>query len=487
MGVGLARVTIAAPRRRVDLALPDQIPLAELLPDLLRHAGESLADQGERHGGWLLRRPDGAALLGGRPLRAQGVRDGEILHLTPASTFWPAPEYDDVVDVIAGAPRRTGPWSPAATRIATRAAAVALMPAALPPLLLAPSPAGAYTAVALTIALLLAAVTASRAYGDAGTAAVLGALALPFAGAGGALLAAAGRPAPGFPAWWGAPETLVATVAVLLAAVLAAVGTAVHPSVPVAFASAALQTVPAAALALLIPALHAVHAAALLAAAAVCTLGLLPLLAIRLGRLPIPAIAMPAGPAEPGDPGLDGPGDARWRPSREPGDPGLDGLREARRRPPREAVLAALSRTDEFLTGLLAGHALVITGAALVLAVRGGAAARVLAASVAVSVLLRTRVLVTTHHRVPLLVAGTAVLLALAVATPIGSASPVAAALPVAVALSVLVAGAAWSRRPPSLYLARAAELLDTAALVSLVPLACVVLGLYASLRNLNG
>ncbi|GAB7041591.1 MULTISPECIES: type VII secretion integral membrane protein EccD [Catenuloplanes] len=466
MGAGLARVTIAAPRRRVDLALPDQIPLAELLPDLLRHAGESLADEGERHGGWLLRRPDGAALLGARPLRAQGIRDGEILHLTPARVHWPVPEYDDVVDVIAGAPRRTGPWSPAATRIATRAAAVALLPAALAPLLLPPpSPAGAYAAAGLTVALLLAAVTAARAYGDAGTAAVLGALALPFAGVTGALLVATGRAAPGFPSWWGAPETLVAAVAVLLAALLAAVGTAVHPWIPVAFASAALQAVPAAALALVIP---AVHASAVLVTAAVCTLGLLPLLAIRLGRLPVPAIALPAGPADPDD-------------------PGLDGLREARRRPPREAVLAALGRTDEFLTGLLAGHAVVITVAALVLALRGGVAARVLAGAVAVSVLLRARALVTTHHRAPLLAAGAGVLVSLACTTAIEAASPPAAGLPVAVALSVLAAGAVWSRRPPSLYLARAAELLDTAALVSLVPLACVVLGLYASLRNVNG
>ncbi|MDR7280278.1 type VII secretion integral membrane protein EccD [Catenuloplanes atrovinosus] len=467
MGAGLARVTIAAPRRRVDLALPDQIPLAELLPDLLRHAGESLADEGERHGGWLLRRPDGAPLLGGRPLRAQGIRDGEILHLTPARVRWPEPEYDDVVDVIAGAPRRTGPWSPAATRLATRAAAVALMPSALPPLLLAPpSPAGAYAAAALAVALLLAAVTASRAYGDAGTAAVLGALSIPFAGAAGALLTALDRPAPpGFPGWWGTPETLVAAVAVLLAALIAAAGTAVHPRVPVAFASAAVQAVPAAALALVVP---PVHAAAVLVTAAACTLGLLPLAAIRLGRLPIPAIALPA-------------------PVPDPDDPGRDGLAEARRRPPRAAVLAALSRTDEFLTGLLAGHALVITVAAPVLALHGGAVARVLAGAVAVSLLLRTRVFGTAHHRVPLLAAGVVTLAVLAFTVSVAVPSPLLTVLPAAVAVAVLAAGAAWSRRPPSLYLARGAELLDTLALVSLIPLACVILGLYANLRNLNG
>ena len=41
---GLARVTIRAPRRRLDLAVPHQVPLAELLPEVLRRAGEIGAD-----------------------------------------------------------------------------------------------------------------------------------------------------------------------------------------------------------------------------------------------------------------------------------------------------------------------------------------------------------------------------------------------------------------------------------------------------------
>ena len=40
MSAGLARVTINAPQRRVDVALPEHVPLAELLPEVLRHAGE---------------------------------------------------------------------------------------------------------------------------------------------------------------------------------------------------------------------------------------------------------------------------------------------------------------------------------------------------------------------------------------------------------------------------------------------------------------
>ncbi|WP_238424828.1 EsaB/YukD family protein, partial [Micromonospora parastrephiae] len=114
MTTGLARVTISAPQRRVDVALPEQVPLAELLPDVLRHAGEGLADDGERHGGWVLRRTDGALLATAQALLPQGVRDGEVLHLVPARAHWPELEYDDVVEAIAeGARRRGGAWSPA--------------------------------------------------------------------------------------------------------------------------------------------------------------------------------------------------------------------------------------------------------------------------------------------------------------------------------------------------------------------------------------
>ena len=170
MTTGLARVTISAPQRRVDVALPEQVPLAELLPEVLRHAGEGLADDGERHGGWVLRRTDGAVLATAQALLPQGVRDGEVLHLVPARAQWPELEYDDVVEAIAdGARRRGGAWSPrrhpgrragrgrcaARRRAARRAGRRAGVPAGWP----APR-----RSVALLLT--LAGAVASRAYGD---------------------------------------------------------------------------------------------------------------------------------------------------------------------------------------------------------------------------------------------------------------------------------------------------------------------------------
>src|SRR5262245_1856968 len=114
---GLTRVTVSAARRRIDVALPEHAPLAELLPQLLRHAGEGLPDAGQAHGGRVLRRADGVALSAGTTLVQQGVRDGDVLYLAPARESWPELEYDDVADAIAIRARRLGrAWDGTATR-----------------------------------------------------------------------------------------------------------------------------------------------------------------------------------------------------------------------------------------------------------------------------------------------------------------------------------------------------------------------------------
>src|SRR3954453_18233626 len=174
MSVALARVTISAPQRRVDVALPEHVPLAELLPEVLRHAGEGLADDGEKHGGWVLRRTDGVALTTAQGLYPQGVRDGEgrtlvpardgeVLHLVPARDDWPELEYDDVVEAIAeGARRRGMVWTPASTRAATLAGGAMLLGLSLFAVLAAgPSWSGAaYVALGVALLLMLAGVTA---------------------------------------------------------------------------------------------------------------------------------------------------------------------------------------------------------------------------------------------------------------------------------------------------------------------------------------
>ncbi|WP_243422424.1 type VII secretion integral membrane protein EccD [Micromonospora globispora] len=114
---GLSRITIVAPRTRMDLALPSDVPLADLLPTLLRYAGEDLADEGVRHGGWSLSRLGGQPLDGGRTAAQLGVRDGEVLYFNPRVSAAPEIVFDDVVDAVATATnQRPGTWQVGTTR-----------------------------------------------------------------------------------------------------------------------------------------------------------------------------------------------------------------------------------------------------------------------------------------------------------------------------------------------------------------------------------
>ncbi len=467
MTTGLARVTISAPQRRVDVALPEQVPLAELLPEVLRHAGEGLADDGERHGGWVLRRTDGAVLATAQALLPQGVRDGEVLHLVPARAQWPELEYDDVVEAIAdGARRRGTAWSPAATRAATLAGAgVPLAVGLLAVLSVGPGHrAGWPVATVVALLLVLAATVASRAYGDGPAGTTLGGCALPYAAAAGALAVGSGDPVGPFEPlpWVGAPELLAGSGALLLASVLGLLGVAGRSRVFVAGATAGAAGGLAALGGLV---LDAAGTAAVLLCVLVFALGGLPLLAIRLGKVPLPPITLPATtPAG-----------------------GPDGVRDL---PDRGRVHAAVARTEEMLTGMLLGHALLAVAATAVLVTAGGWPGRLLAAVGCAVLLLRSRLFVAVRHRVPTVAAGLAgyALLGAVLVGHTGSGGLLMLALGgFALALLTVATGATYARRPVSPYVGRLADLADTALVVSVVPVACAVLDLYDRARGLLG
>ncbi|MFG1675670.1 type VII secretion integral membrane protein EccD [Micromonospora sp. NPDC049282] len=458
MTSGLARVTISAPRRRVDVALPEQVPLAELLPEVLRHAGEGLADDGERHGGWVLRRTDGAVLATAQALLPQGVRDGEVLHLVPARAEWPELEYDDVVEAIVdGARRRGTAWSAGATRAAALAGAgVPLAVGLVAVLSTGPGEGGWPVATAVALILVLAATAASRAYGDGPAGATLGGYALPWAATAGALAVGSGDPVGPIPGlrWVGAPELLVGSVALLLVAVLGLLGVAHRSRVPVAGvtvgavgAAAALGALP----------LDPAGAAAVLLGVLVFALGGLPLLAIRVGKLPLPPLTLPT-PA---------------------------GTRDL---PDRGRVHAAVARAEEALTGMLLGHAVLTVGTVVVLVATGGTAGRLLVAVGCAVLLLRSRLFVAVRHRVPAVAAGLAgyALLGAVLAERAGPGGRLALTVGgLALALVAVTAGATYARRPLSPYLGRLADLTDTALVVAVVPVACAVLDLYDRARGL--
>jgi type VII secretion integral membrane protein EccD len=433
---GLARVTVSAPRRRLDVAVPEQAPVAELLPELLRHAGDGLADAGQSHGGWVLRKADGSALSAGAGLSQQGVRDGDVLQLVPARDGWPELEYDDVVDAIASGARRAGrTWDGGATRlVGLVVAGVALVLGAA---WLARSPAPLSGAVALGVAgvLLLTGVVAARGYGDGVVGAAVGGYALPYAFIGGLLLLPR-------------PSVLVGSAALVLAGTVGAVGVGHGLRVYVGGVTAGCFGVLGALIGLWQP---PAGSAAVALAVLVTGIAVYPLLAIRLGRLPLPVL---------------------------PPDEDI--------RPDRAAVYAAVVRTDELVTGMLFGHAAAALAACAVLAWSGGIAGRLLVAVAALGFLLRARLFPTVRQRIPLLVAGFGG--GLTLLGPAGSMPGLAVtgAL-VALGMVAVLAGVTYRRRAPGPYLARAADILDALCVTSVIPIACAVLGLYARIRDLVG
>jgi type VII secretion integral membrane protein EccD len=475
MSVGLARVTINAPQRRVDVALPEHVPLAEFLPEVLRHAGEGLADDGEKHGGWVLRRTDGVALATGQGLFPQGVRDGEVLHLVPARDDWPELEYDDVVEAIAEGARRGNVWTPASTRTATLAGAGVVLALGLVGLLVAGPAFGgaAFAGLGVAVLLALAGITASRAYGDARAGAALGAYAMPYAFAGGAVLTATDDKVGvlGLLPWLGDSELLAGAVALLLVAALGGVGVAASLRLFTAGVVVGLFTAVAALVSMVT---SAAGAAAVLISILVCGIGALPLLAIRFGKMPTPPVTLPTGTdAAEGFTGVS--------PER-----ALDAARE---RPDRVTVFAAVTRTEELLAGMLLGHAVLAIGTFLVLATSDALSARLLTGVAAAALLLRSRLFVTLRQRVPLVVGGLAGVFALGwnVLRHADSATMLGViAVGLVLAIVTVVAGATYSRRPPSPYLGRAADMVDTLAVISVIPIACAVVGLYGAVGNIG-
>lgn len=456
---GLVRVTVATPRRRIDMALPEHAAIAEILPGLLARTGEGVTDDGVADGGWLLRRADGTAFDLDKTLGAHRVRDGEILHLVTRRTEWPELEYDDVVDAIATGSARTGrTWGPLHTRRAGLATGGGTLLFALIAVLRAGPPwtAPAGWALGMAALLLVAGVVLARAVGDAGAGAVLAGVALPFAFVGGALLLAGNDSLPAV----SPSHLLLASAALLLAALVGRLGVVAAPELFAGAATAGL-------LGVLGGWLATTGEFAGFRAAAVLGASLLPLstafapLALRLGRVPMPVL-----PRSTADLVRDEP------------------------LPPLAQVHAAVVRADGLLTALLSGSCVVVLCCQVALARVDDVVAGVLVAVLSVGFLLRARLYPVLRHRIPLLLTGMFGVGCL-VAGPLSAGR--SAALPLlgpgllVAGAVVLAAGVGLSSRAANPYLARFVEYFEVLVMVSIVPLACGVLGLFGYVRGLGG
>ncbi|MBZ2198011.1 type VII secretion integral membrane protein EccD [Occultella gossypii] len=122
----LLRVSVVAGDRRLDLAAPGGVPVAELVPGLARNL--NLLDAATVFGGYRLVRQQGGALEGARSLQAQGVQDGDVLTLTSGADIDEHRVYDDLVEAVADVVESDDkPWTPKDAATTAVLAAVALL------------------------------------------------------------------------------------------------------------------------------------------------------------------------------------------------------------------------------------------------------------------------------------------------------------------------------------------------------------------------
>jgi type VII secretion integral membrane protein EccD len=461
-GTDLSRVTIVAPRRRIDLSLPADVPLAHMLPTLLRAAGEGMADAGLAHSGWVLQRLEDAPFDPGRSLGQLGVRDGEVLYFRPGMAHIPEMSFDDVADVIAtGIKDRSNRWRSHTTRAFGQGAAGAALAVGAVVIALSGPPWIAPTIAALIVALLLlvGGLALSRAFGDAEAGAILGYAAVPYGFLAG-LFAPAKRGLELTDV--GAPHLLAAFGAATLVAIIAvfAVADGVPNFLGVAIA-AALGAIGAGA-SYLFEGVPAAGVAGTVAAVVMAFTALIPPLSFRLARLPLPPVPTSAEDLRRDTEVIDG-----------------------------KVVLKRTVAADRFATGLVAAVALVTIGGMLFLVSSPKWTGPVTAAAVSVSLLLRARVFRGRGQRAWMLVAGLLGLGALDIGLALRGSQVATLAgvlLPLLVLAGVVIGMAIWlpSHRPTPFW-GRAGDIIDMIVIISLIPLALAALDVYNAVRGLSG
>ncbi|MET8566292.1 type VII secretion integral membrane protein EccD [Streptomyces flaveolus] len=458
---GLCRVTIRAPERVLDLAVPEDIPLADLLPVIVAQAGEQLEEEGLEQGGWVLQR------IGGEPLDPEStpgsldLRDGEVLLLRPEAEALPPVRFDNLVDAVASTVRGLPhAWSPAVSRWTLRAATGAALVVCLAVLLL-PGDVTSRASLAAGAALLAlaGAGAAARALDDPPGGVLLGL-------AGAAFLGLAGLLVVGDP--WSAGRTHAQAGAELLAAGAAGgTGIALALSVVAGFGAvfaAALVVCGAGVLGgvlMLTLDVPFAGAAGAIAAAVLVFGAFVPRLAFSLSGLRLPPL--PTTPEQ---------------------------LQEGIEPHTGEEVAAQAAATDRWMSGLYGGVGLVCALCLAGLARRPETPQLVTGGLLALLLVLHGRNLGTSWQRLSLVVPALAgpLAAALMIARDGGEGTRL---LTAAVLLGVAVAAALATWVVPGRRMlphwGRAGDLLQSAVAFALLPAVLWTLGVYQMLRSANG
>jgi type VII secretion integral membrane protein EccD len=454
-----SRVTVVAPRTRIDVALPADVSVADLLPMLLEMAKEATPDGGARHGGWCLAKLGDSALDPARTLASLSVVDGEMLQLRRRSETPPPPLYDDVVDAIAEAsPDSYRPWTKqTANRIGYLAGALSFVLAAITVLLTGPLAGGAHTGAAIAagatavVAVAVGAVLA-RAY-QAETPGVLIAAAggLPMAFVSGLYIV---------PGATGRASLLLACSLVLIVAAASIMLVGAGVTTFVAAGTAAALGVIAFTVATLV-AHPAPGIAAGTVAVALAALSILPRLTIQLARLPLPNV----------------PGSA-------------EDLKEDSGFPDYRSIERRAGLAHEYMTGMIIGCGVVAAIGSIISASAYNVWGVSLAVVATLVLLLRARTYANGSQAIALLGSGMLAIAGIIVGWLLG-ASPGDRLLLifgtlVLIGAAALVLGVIFPEQRFSPPLRRTVEIFEAICIAVVLPLALAVMGLYGTLRHLD-
>jgi hypothetical protein len=470
-------LTVLAPGRRVDLALPADVPLADLVPLVLELLDEpdlpALLDGPARPVPWRFTGATGGPLPPAATLSDLGVLDGELLRIGPAAPPPPPPVFDDPVEALAALTTGAEPAGryPAPFVVALLTTGAAGLLATLPaggarPLALG---AVALATFGAALALACAARVARRSEGqedvEEGHSPATGIEppGNPFAASTPAccavpLAAAAGWAALPFPL--GAAHLLLALVA---AGVAAAVGqVALRTVAPSLIAVVVVTVLAGAATAVVlgsgvdVPAVAAVTAAVALAAAP-----LLPRAVLRLAGLPRPVVPADAAGLVAADHGPD--------------------LLPV----PELAARAHLARGQ--LAGLSGGCAVTAAVAAPVAAAQTGWAGPTLAGVAVVVLLLRVRSFADPATARVHLIAGSVAAVALVgvASAAVGPAGRLGGALALLGAAAAATGALGRTHPVASPVVRRALDLCEGVLTAGVVPLALAATGLFGWVRGL--
>lgn len=484
-GTGFSRVTVAAPDARIDVALPEDVPLVDIYPEILQLSGQSQSE-GSPTGYHLVRR-DGTVLDAGRSLAEQRILDGDVLLLRPFAESLPPAVFDDVSDAVSSAVRRDRRrWSDDLMKASGLTAGVLLLSMMAFALWFA-NPVErdmhglpGVVAALIGVALVALAGVRARVYDDRGSAIALGLAALPhlmLAGSGVFGLESGEGP--------GRLHLLVGCVVVLIASVLmvALLPHGDSPFVAAAFLAAAGTLATFVGILTDAPP-HEV--ASVTAVVAIAFVAWLPGISARFARLPI-GYRSPDQIAQGRD--FDDPDKSAT-------DDAVDSLR----------IGAQARRGHELLLGLVAGSsALVVIAAGVILGFSGNTWGQFLALATGVAMILRARLFDYTAQVACLMTGGLLTILLLLLGITLDPPVDALQALYrdgdsgplnvhtiwftscIALGAAALVAvGLIVPNKGVSPFWGRLLDLFEGAVLLTLLPLCLAVLEVYAAVRSMT-